>query len=355
MNRNSSPGGHYPLWRRIVKIVLWTAMALVLLAAGTLICTVSLLRPAHLTPLVERVASSQLRADVTAGRVALGLRATFPFLALEVDSLTVISRDMREAPDSLRRSLPAYADTLLSLRALRGGISLTALAAGEISLSDIVIDEPAVNVVLGPRGLCNYNIVESDTTDTATTEIPALRITRFEIRRPRPFRYFDGSDPAAPDSLTVELRPADLTSEGAPQYTLDFGGNLHMPMLGEYNLWELPFSFDGGLRWDPADPSRLRLDNVSAAAAFVRSRFTADVDFADPLTLHELDFELQPVPVDTLLSCLSDSMRREMPALAELHTDATVALAVKLTRPFNTLTDTIPWADVAVDIPPCRA
>ncbi|MDE6108921.1 MAG: hypothetical protein K2F72_01375, partial [Muribaculaceae bacterium] len=173
MNRNSSPGGHYPLWRRIVKIVLWTAMALVLLAAGTLICTVSLLRPAHLTPLVERVASSQLRADVTAGRVALGLRATFPFLALEVDSLTVISRDMREAPDSLRRSLPAYADTLLSLRALRGGISLTALAAGEISLSDIVIDEPAVNVVLGPRGLCNYNIVESDTTDTATTEIPA--------------------------------------------------------------------------------------------------------------------------------------------------------------------------------------
>ena len=350
----SASSTRYPLWRRIIKILLWTVMALVLLVAGTLICCVNMLHPRHLTPLVERVASSQLQARVELARVALGLRATFPFLTIEADSLAVISRDMQDAPHSVRSALPAYADTLLTLRRLRGGISLTALAAGEISLSDIMIDEPAVNVVTGPGGLCNYNIVPSDSTDTGSTEIPTLRITRFELRNPRPMRYYDGSNPAAPDSLIVELRPAALTSDGAPQYTLNFGGNLHMPMLGEYNLWKLPFSFDGGLRWDPADPSRLRLENVSAAAAFVDSRFTADVDFADPLTLHELDFELRPVAIDTLLSCLSDSMRLAMPALAELHTDATAGLAVKLTRPFNTLTDSIPWADVVLDVPPCR-
>ncbi len=330
-------------------------MALVLLVAGTLICTVSLLRPESLTPLVEQVAQRTLRADVRLGRVALGLRATFPFLNLEVDDLAVISRDMLEAPDSVRRALPAYADTLLTLRSLRGGISITALAAGEISLSDIVIDEPAVNVVVGPRGLCNYNIVETDTTDTTAMDIPALRITRFELRRPRPVRYYDASDPAAPDSLSVELRPADLASQGQPMYTLDFGGNLHMPMLGEYNLWELPFSFDGGLRWDPSEPARLSLDNVSAAAAFVRTRVSAAIDFNDPLTINELDFELEPVAIDTLLGCMSDSMRLAMPALAELRTDARVGLRVQLTRPFNTVTDSIPWAEVALDMPPCRA
>ena len=329
-------------------------MAAVLFVAGTLICMVSMMRPERLTPLVLRVANKELNADVAADRVELGLRATFPFLTLRVDGLTVVSRDMRALPAGLRAGLPEYADTLLTLRSLRGGLNLASLAKGEIALSDIVLDGAGVNIVTAADGTANYNIAPAgEDTDTTSTELPALSLTRFDIRGPRPARYYDATAAGAPDSIIVVLKPASLAAGKEPMYTLSFGGNLHMPALGQYHLPELPFAFDGGLRWDPKDPSRLRLDNLSAAAAFLSSRFSADIEFAPVLTLRELDFVLDPVRIDTLLACLPDSMRQSMPMLKAFSSDAAIGLGVKLTQPFNTLTDSIPYADVRLDMEPC--
>lgn len=330
-------------------------MAAVLLVAGTLICAVSMLSPERLTPLALNVANKVLDADVKASRVELGLKATFPFLTLQVDSLSIVSRGMRSLAPDMRVSLPAYADTLLCLQSLRGGISLTSLAKGDIDLSDITVDGPSVNIVTAADGTCNYLIMPQDSTpqDSAALKLPSISLTRMEIRAPRPVRYFDASAPSGADSIIVQLLPARLASGPRPAYRLNFGGNLHMPMLGEFNLWEMPFALDGGLKWDPSEPARLRLDNVSAEAAFLRSRFSADLDFAESLTIRDLDFAIDPVRIDTLLSCLPDSLRRTMPMLSQLSTDAAAALSVALTRPFNTLTDTIPYADVHLAVEPC--
>lgn len=347
----------YPLWRRLLKIALWTVMAAVLLVAGTLICTVNMLRPERLTPLVLKAANRALDADVDASRMELGLQPSFPFLTLSVDSLSVVSRAMLRLPAAERAQLPAYADTLLSLERFSGGINLLSLAKGEIDLSDIVVESPALNIATAPDGTANYIITEpsAEAEDTTAAELPALRLTRLELRRPRAIHYYNAATaPGSPDSLAVRLHPlAVLASQGEPMYKLSFSGNLHMPMLGEFNLWELPFAFDGGLRWDPAEPYRVRFENFSAGAAFVRSLFTADVDMAGDLTLRELDLRLEPVRLDTLLGCLPDSMRRAMPLLQELRTDAAVGLAMRLTRPFNAVTDTIPYADVDLDVQPC--
>ena len=347
----------YPWWSRVLKIVLWTAMAAVLLVVGTLVCAVSTLRPEHLTPIVERVANRSLDADVSVGRVELGLRASWPFLTLRVDSLSVVSGAMQRLPADVRRGLPAYADTLLSLNSLSGGINLAALATGEIALSDIVVDGAGVNIAIASDGTPNYAIVAADTTasDTTAMKLPAISLHSFELRNPRLIRYYaSANDTHASDSLDLQLRPTSLTDSGHPRYTLQAGGNLRMPMLGEFNLWELPFSVDGDLRWDPADPARLELENVSAGAAFLMTHFSADVDFSEPLTLRSLDFVLDPVRVDTLLSCLPDSVRRSSRVLKTLYTDAQAGVGVRLTSPFNTATDTIPWADVSFDVAPCR-
>ncbi|MDE6453739.1 MAG: hypothetical protein K2L27_05995 [Muribaculaceae bacterium] len=345
----------YPLWRRIVKILLWTAMAAVLLIAGTLICAVSILKPERLTPIALKAANRHLEADVDASRMELGLRATFPFLTLRVDSLTIVSRAMRALPAGQRAGLPAYADTLLSLRSLEGGISLAALAKGEIQLSDIVVDGAGINIVTAADGTCNYAITAptAEEADTTATELPRLSIRRFAITSPRPVRYFDASAPAGPDSIVVLLKPASLTDKGHPLYRLEFGGNLHMPMLGDFNLAQLPFAVDGDLSWDPARPQRLLLDNFSASAAFVSSRLSADIDLADPLTLHALELSVDPVRIDTLLACIPDSLARTIPALRGLHTDGTAALAIRLNRPFDTAADSIPYADINLDIAPC--
>ena len=330
-------------------------MGLTLTIVAILICTVNMLQPERLTPLVKNIAEKSLEADISLSRVELGLRASFPFLELRVDSLAVVSRDMRALPDSTRAALPQYADTLMSMRSFRGGINLASLAMGEIDLSDIVVDAAAINIVTAPDGTCNYLITRPDTSvSEGSTEMPAINMTRFELRSPGPVRYYNATAPEGPDSITVELHPAELASKGSPMYTLSFGGNLHMPMLGAFNLWELPFALDGGIRWDPAEPARIRLDDFRASAAFLQSRFSADIDFGDELILRELDFNLDPVRIDTLLSCLPDSTRRSIPMLKGLYTDAAAELGMRLVKPFNTATDTIPYADARIAVRRCR-
>lgn len=59
-----------PLWLRLIKWVLLTVVALVLLVLGVLGVAVWILTPKKLTPIVERVATEYLDADVTIGRVS---------------------------------------------------------------------------------------------------------------------------------------------------------------------------------------------------------------------------------------------------------------------------------------------
>lgn len=345
----------YPLWRRLVKIALWTVMGIVLAVAGLLVCVVSTLSPEKLTPLVLRVANESLDADVSASRVEMSLRPSFPFLNLKVDSLCIVSHAFDGLPADSARRLPAYADTLVSIGRLTGGISLASLLKGDINLSDITLDYPAINIVTGPDNRANYMIAKQGSrADTTALKLPAIRLSRFELHHPLPIRYCNCATDR-PDSLEVYLTPDPVLAHmKTPVYNLKFAGNLHMPMLGEFNLWELPFSFDGDLSWNPAEPFRLQFSNFSAGVAFAHSVLSADVDFADQLLLHSLDLTLDPVRLDALLSCLPDSIRRTMPVLRQLRTDAALGMDVHLTRPFNTLTDTIPYAEVNLTMAPCR-
>ena len=103
----------------IFFIVLWTVMALLLAVSAILICSVRLLKPEHLTPIVERLANRTLDADVEVGKVELSFRPAFPVLNIEVDSLTVLSHAFANLSPEERTALPAYADTLLTLDRFR--------------------------------------------------------------------------------------------------------------------------------------------------------------------------------------------------------------------------------------------
>ena len=82
--------------RRILSKILFVSvmvfMALVLALSAELICTVKLLRPERITPVVERVAANVLDADVSVARIELAFEPAFPMLRLCVDSLSVRSR-----------------------------------------------------------------------------------------------------------------------------------------------------------------------------------------------------------------------------------------------------------------------
>ncbi|MDE6332764.1 MAG: AsmA family protein [Muribaculaceae bacterium] len=134
--------------KRLLKITAWTLFALLLLTAGTLIVAVRLLHPERLTPLACAAANKYLNADVSLGRAELNLSASFPFLEITVDDLAVMARDLRHIAPEHRAALPEYADTLLTLKQLKGSINLSKLLRNEIELGDVTFTSPGINIVV---------------------------------------------------------------------------------------------------------------------------------------------------------------------------------------------------------------
>ncbi len=136
-----------PLWRRILK---WSGIAVAtVFAVFILVCSLLVwcLTPGRLTPMVEKIASESIDADVSLSRVELTFWHTFPKMTLEMDSLRVVSRSLHTLPDSVRATLPADADSLLSLPSFHAGVNVFALLGGHVSLYDVVFTHPEVNLL----------------------------------------------------------------------------------------------------------------------------------------------------------------------------------------------------------------
>ena len=185
---------HIPWWQRLLLITAWTVMAAVLAVAALLMCVTRLLQPEQLTPVAQRLANQYLDADVTIGRVALSSGGNH-FLCLDVDSLTIISRPMLRLDAARRDTLPDYTDTLLTVSHFDGGISLTDLIMGNITLSDIAIDDLRANVYQA-ADVANFGIYRSEPSpepEEPSSGLPQIAISHFSLRTPAVIRYLDDS------------------------------------------------------------------------------------------------------------------------------------------------------------------
>ena len=347
-----TPREKYPLLKRLLKIAAWTAMGIFLLFTAASICTVMVLTPQRLTPVVERVASKYLDAEIEMSRVELKIRGTYPFLRLEIDSLSVLPRSMRRLSDGQRKGLPAYADTLFRFDRLSGSINIYDLLKGKINLHDVEISGPQANIVVVGPNVNNFNIFPESTDTTSSDTIaafPPIVLDQFKITNPKGFRYLDM--PSNTYGL-VELSVIELEGRDAPLYQFHFNGDFETPLLGDFNLSRFPFGINGTIEWHPAQPGRLGLKDFKIDLAYTRSRLDANLEFGENLVVNSFDYELEPLALTDLLSTVPDSLKTSWGIGDELQTTAKIGIGVKLVRPFNTGVETIPWADIAVAIPP---
>ncbi|MDE6782092.1 MAG: hypothetical protein K2J17_00050, partial [Paramuribaculum sp.] len=205
-----------PLWAKIVTWILGIVFTLSL----TLIISVSAalwwLSPERLTPLVNGFLSSYLYADVNTGRVELTFWSTFPHVELRVDSLDVVSRRFCDLSPELRASLPADADSLVSVERFSGGIHLLKLMGGEIDLYDIELANPKANLVVAPDSTANFDILPPSKPSEKPTVIPKVNINRFALLGSVPIRSRVIADSIA---LQLRMKATELSGTDAPHYT----------------------------------------------------------------------------------------------------------------------------------------
>lgn len=333
--------------KRLLKIAGWTLLAILLLIAATLTVAVSYLTPSRLTPLVERVANDYLRADVSIKRMEISFWSTFPKFVLEIDTLEVRTRAFESSPDSLRRSLPAWSDSLLSIRHLDGAVNIPRLLTGYIHLYDINIDHPEVNLVQASPSVWSLDIFPSsddDGEEHAPTPIPGISLSTFMIKDGMPVRYL-----SIPDSIdaSVNLSAATLSGTAAPLYKLDIRG-LASASIPDLTVDSLSLGLGGDIRWNPSEPLAIALHNLVIAAGSVSLTVNSEMNLADGLRLNTFDATLPSTPLDDILHLIPGELRGD---LDNLHPDFSIKADMALTHPFSVGTDSIPSFRFSAHIP----
>ncbi|MDE5942345.1 MAG: hypothetical protein K2H14_09570 [Muribaculaceae bacterium] len=340
------------LLRPILKIV--GIAALTVFALFIAVCSVAvwILTPQRLTPLVEKQASAMLLADVKASRVELTFWHTFPELTVEVDSLQVVSRSLSAADDSLRRSFPADADSLLSIGAFRGGMNLLPLLAGRIALYDVVFYRPSVNLFQVSDSVANYLIAlpgeEKEAEDNSPLVIPSVSINRFAVIDAGPLRFrslVDSTD------VSVSLSAIELKGKNAPLYSLAVDGHLDMPLIRDFNFDRLVFGADGEIEWDMNAPESLRLKGFKLGVHDYEVTVDADTDFSRGLTVRSLDLKTGDLPVAEILTHLPEGVRD---MAAPLKSDMKLRGEVSLTAPWNAADTLMPSFRARIEVPSCE-
>lgn len=343
--------------KKALKITLWVLMAIVLLLAGVVASTIRLLRPERLTPIAVELANKMLDADVGIANVELELRKTFPFLNIGIDSISIVSRTMQRLPQAARDTIPANADTLLTIDRLHGGINLANLMAGKIALNDLVIDGPMVNVVLVTDSINNFSIMppSDDTAQSSPASMPDIRIKSFRIANPKKLRYHDLATNTYLDAklVTAELLSSQAPKGESPTYRIEFDTNVDSPLLSTFGLANFPIVLDGTIQWDHNWPMKIELRDFKFVVSVLAGTFDTAIDFSDLLTINDFHLDLDPISYTEVVEMLPEATRREFGIPDGLNTDATLGVAITLQKPYVAGTTIYPYASASLLVPDC--
>lgn len=343
------------MWVRVLKAVLLTVLGAALFVAGILICTVSILTPDRLTPLVERVAGSQMDyGRLEADRVELKMRASFPFLQLDISNLRILSSAIDSLAPQARAGAPAWADTVLTVESFSGGLNVAKLALNKLEFSDVTITRPALSYVVVNDSVSNLSIMKADEEKPDEPfdwkSLPGVSIKRFAIEAPMPVRYYDI---ATGTGITAHFEHAWIDGNKNPLYKLRFDGSLNSPSFLRYwTMPEISFALGGNLAWDQKAPWEVRLDNLLIRMAMVEGTLNTQLDMRQGLLINKFDVDIKPIDINKVLSVLPADFKKEYSIPDGIETNVTVAIKGTLTEPFKVGgRSSIPVCKLNIDIP----
>lgn len=330
-----------PLWRRVLKWIGITALSILGLLLVVLTVALWYLTPERLTPLVNRIASQELMAEVRASRVELTFWSTFPRLEVRVDTLSIVSRRFADADAEIKAKLPAGADSLLMLERLNGGINPLKLIGGEVCLHDVKLTRPKINLVVA-GDMANFEIVPQSDNDKEDTALPQITIDRFVIEGDMPVRYRSLNDSI---DATLTIASTSLKGVDAPEYTLSLAGNVQGGLL-EAMLDRQTIRLNGKVQWNQQRASRVCIEDLNIVAGAVDLHLSTAVDFAENLLVEYLDAHLRNLDVQLFVNMVAPYLDG---ALSDLRTDLSVNIGVTTQQSFMPLNGVLPEFEVAVD------
>lgn len=337
-----------PIWLKALCVLGWVSLAIFILVAVAITVAVNYLKPERLTPLIEQIANDNLNGRLKLDRVEISFYSTFPKFVVDVDGLTLVTDAFKNAPDSVASQLPAYADTLLSVAQFDGAINIPSLLRGSIRLYDISLHSPCLNFVQATPEMSSLDIFSSAEKDEAEEEspllVPKIELGTFSIEGGFPVRYV-----SLPDSVKAEVKLSATRLDGnkAPSYRLEITG-LTSASIPNISVDNLGFGIGGDVVWDPSHPLRASFNEFTLSVGEVKADVSSAVEFGDTLRVESFRATLPETPATEIIALVPESMRGE---LGKMKAGFSIAADMELTKPYTVGTDSIPSADISIDIP----
>lgn len=340
-----------PLWLRLLRGTGWVLLSLAV--ALIIICSavVWVLTPERLTPIIERVASKSLNAEVKLGRAELTFWSSFPQVKIEIDDLEIVSRSLDGLSADERAGLPADADSVMRVSHFGGGVNLLHAISGKFTIYDVDINRPQLNLIQVNDSVSNFDIFPKSAPDTTSSgPLPEITINRFVLTDAEPIRYRSLSDSI---DVSATLRTISLDGDDVPQYQLTMDTHISTPLLEDVAYENVNFGLDGKINWSAAKPSVFNIDDLRLKVdEDIDLTMSTTVDMTEALTISRLEMALRNLRPANLVAHLPGEMRQ---SFATLDTDMAVNVTARLTRPYVVSDSmTMPWVELAVNIPDCR-
>lgn len=313
----------------ILKICLWTLLALVVIAACIFWGYSEYLRPDHIARLIEKESDKYLKADVKIGKLDYKLWRSYPWLEFEVDSITIISKSLDDVSPEVRSQLPSNSDFLASVNKLSGKINIHSLLHKDINLKDIEVEQPKVNLVMVNDSVTNFNIAPPM---KQKMEMPDIDISEISVGAPVDFSFFSLEDDA---EAKLDVESFYLARENAGSYRIGFDGDAS----GRYREYELPgqvpLKFTTGITPHPGELS-LDLDDLTLSLAGVtidaKGKVMANTKGID---LQNAELGLRIDDLFSLLNYIPKQFAEKIPLPDGLSGFLPLSLETKLLAPFH--------------------
>lgn len=336
-----------PIIKKSAKIIAWVTGSIATLLIITLCALVWILTPERLTPLINQVASESINADVKVQRAELTAWKTFPDLTIDIDGLCIVSKSLKGLPATIRETLPANADSLVSAKRIHAGINVLKLLYGTFSLKDISADELNLNLVAADDAKANYLIsLPSDEPESSEPlSLPTTYLNKFSLNGNTRISYF-----SAKDSIDAKVRitKATLNHQDGNIYALALAGNIDYTMGGLEYTKNLPLDFNGDMEWNSDHVATVGLSNLKAKVLDIPATINMHLAMDNASMIDLFNLDLGPVKFASAVNILP-KVYQEL--FTNISSNASAILKAKLTEPYDISGTDLPSIDATLVIP----
>ncbi|MDD6209877.1 MAG: AsmA-like C-terminal region-containing protein [Bacteroidales bacterium] len=185
-------------YKKIIGITLSVTLGIILLLPVLLYFIVAtfLLTPEKLQVIANQTSKEFINGEFTTEKIDFTFFSTFPRFSLQAENGALISYSGLDSTTIADRNF-TQKDSLISFRKIYCSVSpLQYLFDNRLVINDLQIIEPRIYAYTSAKQVNNWDIVESDTTDTVSSPLPKFEVNNVTVQNAT-LRYTDAKNNTA--------------------------------------------------------------------------------------------------------------------------------------------------------------